>query len=85
MSEWERFAQRIAEATERPVADIKPDASLMRDLGLDSLALAELGVALRETYETPDRAIQLDGRDWETVTAGQLFEDFTGSRLRAGS
>ena len=50
------------------------------DLGLDSLGLAELAITLRETYETPGRQIQLGGRNWQTVTFAQLFEDATGSR-----
>lgn len=50
----------------------------MRDLGFDSLALAELGLSLREAYETDEHPLDLDGRNWGTATAGELFEACTG-------
>lgn len=82
-SEWLSFAQHLAEVTQMPAEEISPDVQVMRGLGLDSLALAELLLALREAYEPPGRQIQLDGRNWQTITVAQLYEDFTGSRLPA--
>ena len=81
--EWLRFARRIAEVAQMRAEEIRPDAQLMHGLGLDSLGLAELVVALREAYEAPDRPIQLEGRNWQTITMAQLLEDFTGSRAPA--
>jgi acyl carrier protein len=82
-SEWPSFVQHLAEVSQTPADEIKPDAEVMRGLGLDSLALAQLIVALREAYESPSRQIQLDSRNWQTITVAQLFEDFTGSRVPA--
>jgi acyl carrier protein len=79
-SDWQEFAERIAELTGRPAELISPEARLMRDLALDSLALAELGVSLREAYERPDHPIRFEDRDWEQTTAGDLFEDCVGAR-----
>jgi acyl carrier protein len=81
--EWQSFARRIAEVTEMPPEEINPDMRLMQGLGLDSLGLAELVIALRETYEASGRQIDVEGRNWETITVGQLFNDLTGSRAPA--
>jgi acyl carrier protein len=78
-SEWLNFAERMAKLTDIPAEAITPDAKLMQGLGLDSLGLAELAVALQEAYESRDRPIDLEGRNWETITVGQLFKDLTGS------
>jgi acyl carrier protein len=83
-TEWLSFKQRLAEATRMPAEEISPGAHLVGNLGLDSLALAELVMSLREAYESPNRQIQLEGRNWETITVAQLFEDFTGARAPAG-
>ena len=80
-TEWLSYVQHIAEATEMPVEEVKPDVPLLRGLGLDSLGLAELVLALRESYEAAsERQLDLAGRNWETITVGQLFSDLTGSR-----
>ena len=83
-TEWLSFVQRLGQLTGTPAAEIGPGAAFMETLSLDSLALAQLVVELRETYETGEREIQLDGRNWQTVTVGQVFEDFTGARAPAG-
>lgn len=80
---WADFRQRLGETTQVPTEEITPDAQLVASLGLDSLALAELVIALREAYESPGHQIQLEGRNWQTVTVGQLFEDCTGDRVPA--
>jgi acyl carrier protein len=54
----------------------------VRDLGFDSLALAELALSLRETYETADHQLEFDGLRWNTTTAGQLFENCTAGAKR---
>jgi acyl carrier protein len=82
-SGWLSFAERLAELTRIPADQISPDAQVMGGLGLDSLALAELALVLREAYESPGHQIQLDGRNWQTITVAQLFEVFTGSRVPA--
>lgn len=82
-TEWPSFVQQLAEVSQMPADEIKPDAQVMRGLGLDSLGLAQLIVALREAYESPGRQIQLEGWNWQTITVAQLFEVFTGSRVPA--
>lgn len=82
-SEWLSFADRLAQLTAMPAEQIDPDVEVMGGLGLDSLALAELVLVLREAYESPGRQIQLDGRNWQRITVGQLFELFSGSRVPA--
>lgn len=83
--EWVDFARCIANVIEIPANEVRPDAKLMPDLGLDSIGLAELAVTLRETYESSDRRIDLEHWNWETVTVGQLFKDLTGSPAPSGA
>lgn len=47
VSEW--LFPLIAEVSQRPLADIRPEARLAGDLGFDSLMLTELSVALEQT------------------------------------
>ncbi len=53
-TDW--LSQIIADVVQKPVADIRPDAKLAFDLGLDSLMLTELGSAL-ETAGVPASAV----------------------------
>jgi acyl carrier protein len=76
--EWPAFVSRLAEFARAPAESITPDARLVSDLGFDSLALAELGLSLREAYETDEHPLELDGRNWGTTTAGELFEACAG-------
>lgn len=76
--EWSFFVTRLAEFARAPADSITPEARLVADLGFDSLALAELGLSLRAAYETGERPLELDGRNWATTTAGQLFELCSG-------
>ena len=84
-TDWMGFKHRLADVTQIPADEISSDTQLVSGLGLDSLALAELVMALRESYESPARQIQLEGRNWQTITVGQLFEEFTGNRVPARS
>jgi acyl carrier protein len=77
-SEWPAFVRRLAEFARAPAESITPEARLVSDLGFDSLALAELGLSLREAYETEKHPLELDGWNWATTTAGQLFDACAG-------
>jgi acyl carrier protein len=77
-AEWPLFVSRLAEFSRVPRESITADARLVGDLGFDSLALAELGLSLREAYETEEHPLELDGRNWGTTTAGDLFEACAG-------
>jgi hypothetical protein len=50
-------------------------------LGLDSLALTELAVALIEEYPESDYVRSVD-RDWGATSAGQLFQESVRPRRR---
>lgn len=57
---------------------------LIADLGLDSLALAEVITALVLDFGMESLAADLDDRQWELVTLGELHEEQrTGVRVRA--
>jgi acyl carrier protein len=74
---WRDFANTLGEVS--PGSEIKPETRLVEDLGLDSLALAELITFLMETYGAPNLSQQLEDRVWEGVTAGTLFEECEAS------
>jgi acyl carrier protein len=71
---WPTFADAIVEATGAPPERVTPQALLVQDLKLDSLALVELVVELLERHPESRLSTHLDERDWESTTVGQLFE-----------
>lgn len=69
----------IAEVNEVPPNAISPQNRLVADLGLDSLALAELVVVLQQTYGTT-----LVAEDqWADITAEQLLARLTATPAAA--
>jgi hypothetical protein len=78
---WEEFATQLAELVERPPDEVLPTTRVIEDLGLDSLALAELVLILVEKYEMGGLSKTLEERVWENVTAGALYDEYlTGGR-----
>jgi acyl carrier protein len=70
---WDAFTAEIVDISLTPADRIVPDARLVQDLDLDSLALIELVVVMVDKYELtiPD---DLDAERWKDLTAGQLFD-----------
>jgi acyl carrier protein len=70
---WDAFTAEIVDISLTPADRIVPDARLVQDLDLDSLALIELFVVMVDKYELaiPD---DLDAERWKQLTAGQLFD-----------
>jgi acyl carrier protein len=73
---WEGFVTAVATA-----AHVRPDAitrstRLDEDLGIDSLALAEVVVVLIVDFGMENIAEQLDQRDWSGVTVGELYDEY---------
>lgn len=52
-----------------------PDARLVEDLGLDSLALIELAVMALVDYELEALSEGLQQSSWEGVTVGDLYRE----------
>ena len=78
---WERFVHAIAAAAQvRPEA-ISRTTRLDDDLGIDSLALAELVVMLIVDFGMETLADDFDERDWSGVTVGALYEEYRTSAL----
>jgi acyl carrier protein len=72
---WEAFAAKVAE-----VADVRPDevgreTRLVDDLGVDSLALAELVVLLLVDYGLEDLSESLQDSDWGELKVGALYDE----------
>jgi acyl carrier protein len=72
---WRQLADMVAELSAVPLAEITPESRLIEDLGLDSLALAELVVVLLEHHHgAATLADRLEDRSWEGVSLGMLIE-----------
>ena len=82
---WEQFAGEVADLADRPVEEIDETSRLVEDLGLDSVALAELVVILIERYDMYSLSKTLEERSWEQVTVRSLYDEYlTGVPPRAG-
>jgi acyl carrier protein len=80
---WDAFAEVVAEVADCDPAALRPEMRLIADLGLDSLALAELITALVLDFDMESLARDLDDRQWELLTLGELHEEQrTGVALR---
>jgi acyl carrier protein len=54
-----QLSQWISDITEKPAPSLTPETDLAQDLGLDSLALAELSAKVRVHYKIKLRAGEL--------------------------
>jgi acyl carrier protein len=82
LSEGE-FLALISEATrvdlaEAPAVMERP----LEELGLDSLALTELAVALIVDLEMTAVADDLPARDWRDVTLGEIYDEYRAEKAR---
>jgi acyl carrier protein len=71
---WERFICGLAEISDRDQETITPDARVIEDLALDSLALAELIVFIDSELYARALDSGLDDRAWEGLTVRQLYD-----------
>jgi hypothetical protein len=78
-AEWHEFVDPLAEIFPGSRGELKPESRLIEDLGVDSLALAELIIILVEKYDPASLSRRLDDRVWEEVTLGMLFQECKGS------
>lgn len=83
-ADWDQFADSIATVADCDPSVLRPEMRLIADLGLDSLGLAELITALVLDFDMESLASDLDDRQWELVTLGDLHEEQrSGVRVRA--
>jgi broad-specificity NMP kinase len=78
-AEWHEFVDPLVEIFTGARAELKPESRLIEDLGVDSLALAELIIVLVERYDPASLSRRLDERAWEEVTLGMLFQECKAS------
>ncbi len=74
--QWERFVNAIAAAAQVRPETISRASRLEYDLGIDSLALAELVVMLIVDFGMGTLADDFDQRDWSGITVGALYEEY---------
>jgi acyl carrier protein len=73
---WETFAAEVAEIAQVPAAEVMADTRVLEDLGLDSLALAELGVVLVDKYDLWSLSSDLEVRRWENLSVRALYDEY---------
>ena len=56
------FASWIADITDKPAPELRDETDLVEDLGLDSLALAELAAMVRKKFKIKLRPGELQDR-----------------------
>ena len=74
----DRVAMIIADQLGIDVADISPDASVVEDLGADSLDVVELIITLEGEFD-----IEIPNREAERITKVQNIFDYMGEALQA--
>jgi acyl carrier protein len=77
---WTEFAGAVAGLAGVPAEHVTTDTRLVDDLGLDSLALAELVVTLVADFGIESLAQDFDERNWAAVTVGALYDDWRASQ-----
>jgi hypothetical protein len=75
---WEDFVAEVATIAQVAGSQVHRDSRVLEDLGLDSLALAELGVVLVDEHGTWGSSSQLEARRWDNVTVGELYDQHLG-------
>lgn len=77
---WEDFSLSVRDVAHMRGASPRRDQRLVEDLGLDSLALAELAVFLIVDLEVDTFASTLHQREWRGVTLGELYDEYCSGR-----
>lgn len=80
---WEAFVTVLARAANVSSEAIERRTRLADDLGLDSLAFAEVIVALLVDLDMESIEQDLGQRDWRDVTVGELFDEYQSGQGRA--
>lgn len=73
---FERLKKVVVEQLGVEAEEVVPTASLVNDLGADSLDLVELRMSLEEEFSTPSRKIEIPDDDAEKVVTVQDAVDY---------
>lgn len=76
----ERVKQLISEQLKSELSDVTDEASLMDDLGADSLDTVELVMALEEEFET-----EIPDEDAESITTVKEVIDYIKEHVKEDS
>ena len=72
---WHQLVLEIARTQHLEPEAITADSTVVDDLGLDSLDIAELVVFLQTELGFETTALDLELVDWRRATLGQLFQE----------
>ena len=78
--DWPAFADRVASHASPVQAEITRESRVVRDLGLDSLALAELIVTCVDELGMTLTLGSLGDVAWSEVSIGELHDCYTTGR-----
>ena len=73
---FERLKKVVVEQLGVEAEEVVPIASLVDDLGADSLDLVELRMSLEEEFSTPSRKIEIPDEDAEEIVTVQDAVDY---------
>ena len=73
---FERLKKVVVEQLGVEDEEVVPAASLVDDLGADSLDLVELRMSLEEEFSTPSRKIEIPDEDAEEIVTVQDAVDY---------
>jgi hypothetical protein len=79
--EWIAYLSVVASAAELDRSDVSPDARLVEDLGLDSLALTELVVSLGEIHGAALLG-RLEEQRWPGLTVKGCWDELVKGQQR---
>lgn len=83
-NESAKLIGELAEIGRLAERDIDLDSSLASDLGLDSVAVAEVAVLLVEEYDVDPGKVDMDGNNWSAMTVRRLLDDYIRHQPRRG-
>lgn len=81
---WATYTRTLSKISAMPAESIRRDSSIGDDLGMDSLGIVELVVALIERFKAEDMEEALGSEDWKRLTVGDLFDRYVSNAGRRG-
>jgi acyl carrier protein len=73
---WESYLRVLSQISGTPTASIERSSSIRDDVGLDSLGIVELAVALIEQFEAEGMEKALASVNWGELTVGGAFDRY---------
>ena len=73
---WQEFVRIVAEVADVSSNELMRETRLVEDLGLDSLALVEIVVALLVDFGVEELSETMQDSAWVEVTLGMVYDEY---------